>query len=125
MHVCLFGLLVCLLFFLGCSHKQETHKCNKCVCLFVCSFVYLFVCSFLHLFCFFRPCLLSLDLSHNNLCDLIDVINKLSSLPKLRNLVLLGNPLAVSIKILIETDTFEFLFDFETGKTWQEFYWNS
>ncbi|XP_072044181.1 leucine-rich repeat-containing protein 43-like isoform X2 [Amphiura filiformis] len=41
------------------------------------------------------PCLLSLDLSHNNLCDLIEIINKLSSLPKLRNLVLLGNPLAL------------------------------
>ncbi|XP_070572710.1 leucine-rich repeat-containing protein 43-like isoform X2 [Ptychodera flava] len=40
------------------------------------------------------PHLLSLDLSHNDLCDLIDVVRKLQTLPKLRNLVLLGNPLA-------------------------------
>ncbi|XP_006818075.2 leucine-rich repeat-containing protein 43-like [Saccoglossus kowalevskii] len=40
------------------------------------------------------PHLLSLDLSHNDLCDLIEVIRKLQTLPKLRNLVLLGNPLA-------------------------------
>ncbi|ELU10855.1 hypothetical protein CAPTEDRAFT_191885 [Capitella teleta] len=41
------------------------------------------------------PCLLSLDLSHNHLVDLMDIIRKLQSLPKLRNLILLGNPLAV------------------------------
>ena len=47
------------------------------------------------LYCF-RPQLLSLDMSHNNLCDLMDVVKKLATLPKLRNLVLQGNPLAVS-----------------------------
>ncbi|XP_077995705.1 leucine-rich repeat-containing protein 43-like isoform X2 [Glandiceps talaboti] len=40
------------------------------------------------------PNLLSLDLSHNDLCDLLDIVRKLITLPKLRNLVLLGNPLA-------------------------------
>ncbi|KAK6190964.1 hypothetical protein SNE40_002720 [Patella caerulea] len=40
------------------------------------------------------PCLLSLDLSNNNLSDLLDVVRKLGTLPKLRNLVLQGNPLA-------------------------------
>ncbi|XP_056009171.1 leucine-rich repeat-containing protein 43-like isoform X9 [Ostrea edulis] len=41
------------------------------------------------------PHLLSLDLSHNNLSDLLDVIRKLGSLPKLRNLILQGNPLSL------------------------------
>uniref|UniRef100_A0A8W8K691 Leucine-rich repeat-containing protein 43 n=1 Tax=Magallana gigas TaxID=29159 RepID=A0A8W8K691_MAGGI len=41
------------------------------------------------------PNLLSLDLSHNNLSDLLDVIRKLGSLPKLRNLILQGNPLSL------------------------------
>lgn len=41
------------------------------------------------------PNLLSLDLSHNNLSDLLDVIRKLGTLPKLRNLILQGNPLAL------------------------------
>lgn len=41
------------------------------------------------------PQLLSLDLSHNNLSDLLDVIRKLGTLPKLRNLILQGNPLAL------------------------------
>lgn len=41
------------------------------------------------------PCLLSLDLSNNNLSDLLDIVRKLSSLPKLRNLVLQGNPLSL------------------------------
>ncbi|XP_053375749.1 leucine-rich repeat-containing protein 43-like isoform X3 [Mercenaria mercenaria] len=41
------------------------------------------------------PQLLSLDLSNNNLSDLLDVVRKLSSLPKLRNLVLQGNPLSL------------------------------
>ncbi|XP_071790710.1 leucine-rich repeat-containing protein 43-like [Asterias amurensis] len=41
------------------------------------------------------PDLLSLDLSHNNLCDLIEVVQTLATLPKLRNLVLIGNPLAL------------------------------
>ena len=48
------------------------------------------------LFFFFRPHLLSLDLSFNNLSDLYDTINVLKTLPKLKNLVLQGNPLAVS-----------------------------
>lgn len=46
---------------------------------------------------FSRPNLLSLDLSHNNLSDLLDVIRKLGSLPKLRNLILQGNPLSVCL----------------------------
>ncbi|XP_013401181.1 leucine-rich repeat-containing protein 43 isoform X2 [Lingula anatina] len=41
------------------------------------------------------PQLLSLDLSHNTLSDLVEVVRKLSTLPKLRNLVLHGNPLCV------------------------------
>ncbi|XP_076108823.1 leucine-rich repeat-containing protein 43-like isoform X11 [Mytilus galloprovincialis] len=41
------------------------------------------------------PNLLSLDLSHNNLSDLLDVVRKLGTLPKLRNLILQGNPLAL------------------------------
>jgi len=41
------------------------------------------------------PHLLSLDLSHNNLCDLMEIVNKLQSLPKLGNLVLQGNPLSL------------------------------
>ncbi|KAJ8043957.1 Leucine-rich repeat-containing protein 43 [Holothuria leucospilota] len=40
------------------------------------------------------PTLLSLDLSYNNLTDLKDIIQKLLTLPKLRNLALIGNPLA-------------------------------
>jgi len=47
-----------------------------------------------------RPELLSLDLSNNNLSDLLDAVQKLSTLPKLRNLVLQGNPLAVSTQSL-------------------------
>lgn len=41
------------------------------------------------------PHLLSLDLSFNNLADLYDTINVLKTLPKLKNLVLQGNPLAL------------------------------
>ncbi|KAK7475045.1 hypothetical protein BaRGS_00033726 [Batillaria attramentaria] len=41
------------------------------------------------------PALLSLDLSNNNLTDLLDIIRKVSTLPKLRNLILLGNPLSL------------------------------
>lgn len=41
------------------------------------------------------PQLLSLDLSNNNLSDLLDIVRKLSTLPKLRNLVLQGNPLSL------------------------------
>lgn len=41
------------------------------------------------------PSLLSLDLSHNNLCDLIEIVRKLQSLPKLGNLILQGNPLSL------------------------------
>lgn len=43
----------------------------------------------------FWPELLSLDLSNNNLTDLLDIVRKLSSLPKLRNLILIGNPLSL------------------------------
>ena len=38
---------------------------------------------------------MSLDLSHNDLCDLMDTVRKLQSLPKLQNLILQGNPLSV------------------------------
>ena len=48
----------------------------------------------------FRPALLSLDLSFNNLTDLLDIVKKMQSLPKLRNLMLYGNPLAVSCKTI-------------------------
>ncbi|GFS01382.1 leucine-rich repeat-containing protein 43 [Elysia marginata] len=41
------------------------------------------------------PNLLSLDLSHNNLCDLMEIIRKMTTLPKLRNLILQGNPLSL------------------------------
>lgn len=47
------------------------------------------------IFVCFRPHLLSLDLSFNNLADLYHTINVLKTLPKLKNLVLQGNPLAV------------------------------
>ncbi|EDO44581.1 predicted protein [Nematostella vectensis] len=46
--------------------------------------------------------LLSLDLSCNNLPDLYSTINTLKTLPKLRNLVMQGNPLAVSMKQYVE-----------------------
>ncbi|RXM93388.1 Leucine-rich repeat-containing protein 43 [Acipenser ruthenus] len=45
---------------------------------------------------YFRPVLLSLDLSFNNLVDLPDLVCKLSSLSRLRTLVLMGNPLALT-----------------------------
>lgn len=41
------------------------------------------------------PNLLSLDLSFNNLTDILGTINVLKILPKLKNLVLQGNPLAL------------------------------
>ncbi|KAL8575236.1 hypothetical protein ACOMHN_042357 [Nucella lapillus] len=41
------------------------------------------------------PALLSLDLSSNNLTDLLDIVRKVSTLHKLRNLILLGNPLSL------------------------------
>lgn len=41
------------------------------------------------------PALLSLDLSNNNLTDLLDIVRKMSTLPKLRNLILIGNPLSL------------------------------
>ncbi|XP_033901582.3 leucine-rich repeat-containing protein 43-like isoform X3 [Acipenser ruthenus] len=44
----------------------------------------------------FWPVLLSLDLSFNNLVDLPDLVCKLSSLSRLRTLVLMGNPLALT-----------------------------
>lgn len=40
-----------------------------------------------------------MDLSFNNLADLYNTINVLKTLPKLKNLVLQGNPLAVSFQI--------------------------
>lgn len=42
------------------------------------------------------PQLLSLDLGYNNLTDLVEAIRKLQTLPKLNNLILKGNPLALS-----------------------------
>ncbi|XP_058851609.1 leucine-rich repeat-containing protein 43-like [Acipenser ruthenus] len=44
----------------------------------------------------FWPVLLSLDLSFNNLVDLPDLVCKLSSLLRLRTLVFMGNPLALT-----------------------------
>ncbi|XP_041083363.1 leucine-rich repeat-containing protein 43-like [Polyodon spathula] len=44
----------------------------------------------------FWPVLLSLDLSFNNLVDLPGLVCKLSSLSRLRTLVLMGNPLALT-----------------------------
>ncbi|XP_052824486.1 leucine-rich repeat-containing protein 43 isoform X2 [Octopus bimaculoides] len=41
------------------------------------------------------PQLLSLDLLHNNLCELIQVVKACSYLPKLQSLVLVGNPLSL------------------------------
>ncbi|XP_078599525.1 leucine-rich repeat-containing protein 43-like isoform X2 [Branchiostoma floridae x Branchiostoma japonicum] len=41
------------------------------------------------------PKLLSIDLGFNHLSDLLDVVRKVSELPRLRNLVLQGNPLAL------------------------------
>ncbi|NXG24855.1 LRC43 protein, partial [Grallaria varia] len=43
----------------------------------------------------FWPNLISLDLSFNNLTDLLEVVSQVSSLQKLRILVLQGNPLAL------------------------------
>ncbi|NXG61465.1 LRC43 protein, partial [Hemiprocne comata] len=43
----------------------------------------------------FWPNLVSLDLSFNNFTDLLGLVSQLSSLPKLRVLVLQGNPLAL------------------------------
>ncbi|NXP50876.1 LRC43 protein, partial [Heliornis fulica] len=43
----------------------------------------------------FWPNLVSLDLSFNNLTDLLELVSQLSSLQKLRVLVLQGNPLAL------------------------------
>nr|XP_039249055.1 leucine-rich repeat-containing protein 43-like [Styela clava] len=43
----------------------------------------------------FWPSLMSLDLSYNNLIELVELVEKLSTLPKLQNLVLLGNPLSL------------------------------
>jgi len=48
----------------------------------------------------FRPHLLSLDLSHNNLEHLVALVDQLATLPQLRSLVLQGNPLAVSDVIM-------------------------
>ncbi|XP_033123200.1 leucine-rich repeat-containing protein 43-like [Anneissia japonica] len=44
---------------------------------------------------FYWPNLLSLDLSHNNLSGLVDIVQQLLSLNKLRNLSLIANPLAL------------------------------
>ncbi|PAA91768.1 hypothetical protein BOX15_Mlig034003g3, partial [Macrostomum lignano] len=49
-----------------------------------------------HLNGVYWPCLLSLDLSFNHLDDLKSLLESLSSLPKLRSLVLAGNPLALT-----------------------------
>ena len=42
------------------------------------------------------PALLSLDLSYNNLTDLPETLRKLKTLPNLRNLILLGNPVMLT-----------------------------
>lgn len=41
------------------------------------------------------PMLLSLDLSYNNLTDLVELVEKLALLPKLKNLTMIGNPLCL------------------------------
>ncbi|CAK8694317.1 unnamed protein product [Clavelina lepadiformis] len=41
------------------------------------------------------PTLMSLDLSYNNLTELVDLVDRLASLPNLRNLILQGNPLSL------------------------------
>nr|CAB3263519.1 leucine-rich repeat-containing protein 43-like [Phallusia mammillata] len=41
------------------------------------------------------PSLMSLDLSYNNLTGLVELVDRLASLPNLKNLVLQGNPLAL------------------------------
>ena len=47
-----------------------------------------------------RPSLVSLDLSSNHLDDLKDlVLNRLKKLDKLKNLILYGNPISVSLII--------------------------
>lgn len=43
----------------------------------------------------FWPSLMSLDLSYNDLVELVELVEKLSTLPRLQNLVLLGNPLSL------------------------------
>lgn len=43
-----------------------------------------------------RPVLRSLDLSHNDLVRLDETVYALHSLPMLRNVLLVGNPLSVS-----------------------------
>uniref|UniRef100_A0A8C5UHQ1 Leucine rich repeat containing 43 n=1 Tax=Malurus cyaneus samueli TaxID=2593467 RepID=A0A8C5UHQ1_9PASS len=48
-----------------------------------------------HLTVDFWPNLISLDLSFNSLTDLLELVSQLSTLPKLRILVLQGNPLAL------------------------------
>ncbi|XP_067949493.1 leucine-rich repeat-containing protein 43-like, partial [Watersipora subatra] len=42
------------------------------------------------------PALLSLDLSYNNLTDLPETLRKLKTLPNLRNIILMGNPLMLT-----------------------------
>lgn len=42
------------------------------------------------------PALLSLDLSFNNLTDLPETLRKLKTLPNLRNIILMGNPLMLT-----------------------------
>ena len=45
------------------------------------------------------PRLLSLDLSHNDLQDLVDVIDKIATLPSLKSLLLTGNPVSVCLLV--------------------------
>lgn len=42
------------------------------------------------------PTLLSLDLSYNNLTDLPETLRKLKTLPNLRNIIMMGNPLMLT-----------------------------
>ena len=67
--------------------------------------------------------MLSLDLSHNNLNDLLDIIRKLQTLPKLRNLLMKGNPLSVRIHwySLQELELVTFFVQCQSGTEVQNF----
>lgn len=67
-----------------------------------CIFILTGYCSYISYLFIHRPQLLSLDLSNNNLSDLLDVVRKLGTMPKLRNLVLQGNPLSVRIAYFMQ-----------------------
>ncbi len=53
-----------------------------------------------------RPLLLSLDLSHNHLCDLYGTTATLQGMRSLRSLMLTGNPITVSTSAYIHISVF-------------------